>query len=575
MEQIKTGYPSVDRPWLAYYPADAAFEKADKDTLYSFVTKRNQDNLAGIALDYFGTKITYGQLFSEINAAAKSFVSLCVKPGDIVSLVVLSSPQAFIAIYALNKIGAVANIIEPRTNAAQIIDRINATKSEVSLIVENIYEKIKDEMPRCSARDVIVYSLADSMRRGMKLAYCAKYGRSKVPCSRHLIGWKSFMALGACADAVPPVPFAEKSPAVIVYTGGTTGMAKGAVLPNEAFTLMHYCKAVCDPPFERGQTFLGIMPPFIAYGMMFGFFMALSFGCTVAIVPVFEPAKFDSLILKYRPNHFFGVPSFFEGLTSGKLMKKADLSCIRGIITGGDYMSPQTEMKINAFLASHNCSAKIYKGYGMTELSSAAVYTGCEKSNVPGSIGIPLVLNQVKIIHPESGKELPYGEHGELCISSPTMMLGYYNNPAETDEIIRYDENGVAWVHTQDIGYMKEDGTLYIIGRRKRMIVRPDGHNVWPSVIENIINMHDSVSSCAVVGLPNPAGDSGRIPTAFVELRPNVKQSNEQIAEQLDAMCRKALPERDIPWAYRFCKQLPLSSVGKIDYRKLEELANI
>ncbi len=572
MNHSKTGYPSIDKPWMKYYPEDATLENAYKDTIYNFVVKCNRDNLEGVALDYFGAKTTYRELFAGIDAAAKSFSALGVKPGNIVSLVVLSSPQAFISIYALNKIGAIANVIEPRTNASQIVDRINATKSNVLLVVGNIYDRIKEEMHRCCAQKVVVYSLADSMNFGMKLAYYAKYGISKVPYSQSLISWKTFMALTENAKDVETVQFIEKTAAAIVYTGGTTGMAKGALLPNEAFTMMHYCKEFCDPPFERGETFLGIMPPFIAYGMMFGFFMALTFGCKIVIVPVFDPNKFDSLILKHRPAHVFGVPSFFERLTTSKLMEKADLSCIKGIITGGDYMPEQTEKKINAFLEAHNCKAKVYKGYGMTELSSAAVYTGCEENNVPGTIGVPIALNNVKIIHPETGDELKYEEQGEICISSPTQMLGYYNNPTETAKVIHYDENGVAWVHTQDIGYMKADGTLYIIGRMKRMIIRPDGHNVWPSVMENIINMHDAVFACAVVGLPNPGGDSGKIPTAFVELRPDTTQSHEQIEKELDAMCRKELPERDIPWAYRFLDKLPLSAVGKVDYRKLETM---
>lgn len=234
----------------------------------------------------------------------------------------------------------------------------------------------------------------------------------------------------------------------------------------------------------------------------------------------------------------------------------------------------ELEKKINKFLSEHNATPFVYKGYGMTEVSSAIVSTlGCPGGNKFASLGVPFKNNIVAIFEPGTENELKYGEQGEIYVSSPSMMLGYYKNESETKNIFSTHKDGSVWIHTKDIGYMDEDGHLYFVDRIKRMIVRPDGHNVWPSRIENIIGGHEDVSDCAVIGAKNTTGSNGQIPTAFIVLR-NHSKSNDEIEAEIHSMCLEKLPERDVAQRYIFIEKLPLTLVGKVDYRELENIAN-
>lgn len=212
--------------------------------------------------------------------------------------------------------------------------------------------------------------------------------------------------------------------------------------------------------------------------------------------------------------------------------KKVDLSFVKCAIAGGDKMSTEVERKVNAFLKNNNCSKKIQKGYGMTEMSSGVVIT-TDKCNKEGSVGIPCIGTTAKIIDCETGQELTYGQQGELCISTPTVMLGYLNNEEETNKVIEVDKEGKKWVHTGDMAYIDEDGCIFIIDRMKRMIIRPDGHNVFPSLIETVIMGCKAVEKVAVVGMPDDKGSSGKWPVAHVVLKNEYKDREELVKKNL------------------------------------------
>ncbi len=572
MEEKKlTGYPSIDKPWLKYYSEEAINAPLPEYTIYEYIWNCNKNHLEKPALKYFGKGTTYAQMFSRIDDAAKAFSALNVQKGELVSMCMLTMPETIYSIYGLNKIGAVCNLIEPRTNAELIKDRINAAGSRVLIVVDVFLSKILQIVDKTKLEHIIVVPLAQSMPIHTRLGFKLTKGRKipRIPAEQRFEYWSVFLAKGKSLK-LASAPYVKNAPAAIIYTGGTTGISKGALLSNDSLTAMALQSIYDAPRLYEGERFLEIMPPFIAYGLIFGFFIPFCASLENTLIPVFEPKKFAELVLKHKPNHVVGVPAFFESLANSAEVGNQKLDFLMCAITGGDRLLASTEDHINRFFAGHGCKYTILKGYGMTEMGSAATFTATDESNIPGSVGIPTHLTEVKVIDHETGEELGYNIQGELCMTGSTMMLGYYQNDSETNKVMRKHPNGKTWIHTGDIGYMTEDGVIYIVDRIKRMVIRPDGHNVWPSVIEEVVTRHPGVKECAVVGMPNPENKNGRIPTAFIVVEDGV-EANNVLIDDIDRFSKIYLPERDVAMAYKFIEKLPLTLVGKVDYRTLEK----
>ena len=235
-------------------------------------------------------------------------------------------------------------------------------------------------------------------------------------------------------------------------------------------------------------------------------------------------------------------------------------------------MNPETEAIVNDFLKAHNSSCRVIKGYGLTEMSSNAVFPRCDECNKIGSVGTPLVRNNLKIINAETGEELGYNEVGEICLTGPTLIDGYWGNEEENKRVFKV-EDGIRWIHTGDRGYIDEDGVVFFNDRVKRIIVRSDGHNVWPSDSEKIIVKHPGIENCCVVGVKDVEAGQGEIVTAFIVIKRDCNKSKAQVIKELKEECLKNLPTRDVPLQYYVRSELPLSGVGKVDYRALSETA--
>lgn len=574
MAEKMTGYPSIDKPWLKYYSEEAVSTPLPACTVYEYMRDSNKEHPSNIALNYFGSKIAYGELLTRIDEATTAFQQAGVKKGDIVALCTVTTPEMIYAFYALNRLGAVCSMIDPRTNESRICECLNSARVTIVLAIDMAWPKLKKILGKTSVKKIITVSIADSMPIITGLGYKLTKGRTvpHIPQCSSCIAYKDFTKTGTVKSIENIPAYAPNTPAVIIYTGGTTGVPKGALLSNDNLNAMAFFHIHSNTRMERTHKLLGIMPPFIAYGMVCGITDPLALGLEIIIIPKFDPKEFGKLMIKYRPNHALGVPSFWESFAKSPNMEKKDLSFIKNAITGGDKISSATEDFINNFFKTHNCKYRLAKGYGMTELSSAATYSVWDTCNLPGSVGIPLVRNIFKIVRPGTEEELKYNEMGEVCIYSPTIMLGYFENEEETAKTLKKHRDGKTWVHTQDIGYINEDGVVFIVDRMKRMIIRPDGHNVWPSQIESVITQHPSVETCAVVGVPNPEGKNGQIPTAFIVLKQDISGSDDLI-RNIDELSKKRLPERDVALAYYFCDSLPLTPVGKVDFRALEQKA--
>lgn len=509
MEERKlTGFASKDKPWLKYYSEEAINAELPKCTIYEYIWNCNRNHPEKTAIHYFGKRIRYAQMFAYIDDTAKAFSALGVARGETVALCMLTMPETVYSIYGLNRLGAICNLIEPRTNAEQIKDRINASNSRILVVLDVFLPKIRQIAEETKLEKIIVVSLSQSMPMLTKAFFRITKKQVFLPSDKKYLYWDSFQKNGRKSLPVY-APYEADAPAAIIYTGGTTGVPKGALLSNDSLTAIALQTIYAAPRLYEGERFMDIMPPFIAYGLVFGFFIPFCAGLENILIPVFNPSKFAKLVLKYKPNHVVGVPAFFETLVNSPDIGNRKLDFLMCVIAGGDCLLESTEKAINQFLREHGCKYDILKGYGMTEMGSAAIFTATKECNVPGCVGIPAPLTEVKVVEPVTGKELGYHEQGELCMTGAAMMLKYYQNHDETENVMHRHPDGKLWIHTGDIGYITADGMVYIIDRLKRMVIRPDGHNVWPHQIEEVASRHPAVKECAVVGMPNSENSNG------------------------------------------------------------------
>lgn len=562
-------YASVAKPWLKYYDASFIGQPLPDCTTFEYLYQQNKQHLNEPALEYFGRKITYADLFVNIKKTAAAFRAIGLKKGDIATVVSIMTPEIIYAFYAADLIGATLNLVDPRYSVEGIHDYITEVDSHLLICLSVTYDRCVQAAKRTHVERILVVSPADSLSLPMAMGYKLK-NPDKNHYSSNVIRWKDFIAGGqgqsTAADPVDPMDHA----CVVVHTGGTTGSPKGVMLTDRNFNAIAKQFKTYEFLCHRGQTLMNIMPPFIAYGFACGIHLPLTLGIKVVIIPNADASKLGSLVLKYKPQHMFGVPTHYQQLATDPLLKNKDLSFIRMYAAGGDAISVGAEENVNEFLAAHNVEFPMAKGYGMTEVSSAATAAAASITK-PGSAGIPLVDTIVSVFEPGTAKELPIGEQGEICICSESIMKGYYHKPEETAAVKQVHPDGRTWVHTGDVGYIDEDGFVFVGSRIKRLIIRPDGFKVFPSMIENAISHHPAVRQCSVVGCVAKDHPQGRLPFVFVVLDPAAADKKRQILRELRQLCVEELPEYVQPVAYKFISEMPLTPVGKVDYRKLEE----
>lgn len=565
--QKLSGYPSIDKPWLKYYTENDINMPLPECTIYEYLWENNKDHKNDIALVYFDKKITYGELFENINKASRALNALGVKCGDIVIMATITLPETIYAFYALNRLGAVPNIVDPRTSTEGIHNYIEEVNAKYVVALDIACNKIDAAIKNTAVEKVIVLSPADSLPVIKKIGYQIIHRKKQ---NNTYIEWKKFIKNQPEKEPDYP-PYKKNDCCVIVHTGGTTGMPKGVMLSNDNLNCAVVQCLTSGFGFKRYQKWLSVMPPFIAYGITNGIHLPLSTGMTLIIIPQFDPDTYDKLLLKYKPNNITGVPSHYSKITQSKLLANEDLAFILSPIVGGDGIEKHTEFEVSTFLKNHNCEKGLIKGYGMTEICAAVASTAVKETNKLGSVGTPFSHSVVSIFDTESCKELPYGETGEVCILSPNTMLGYYNNEAETAKILREHEDKKIWVHSGDLGYIDEDGCLFIVGRSKRLIIRHDGFKIFPTLIENTVSGHKAVDSCCAVGVRDKNFSQGKLPIVYVTLKSEFSDKESTVKSELYELCEKELPEYEQPVDFIFKKELPLTNIGKIDYRALEE----
>lgn len=571
-EKKLTGYPSIDKPWMKYYPPGCDKVPMPQRTIYEMLLEGNRNHSADIALNYYGRKFTYGQLLDSIDATARSYTALGVKKGDVVVVCMVNTPEMVYTLYALNRLGAIVNLVDPRTNVDGIRDYILETDSSLVMTIEPAYPAIAKAIQGTRVNKVIVVSPADSLPPVTKALYRLK--NKAVKCGPEAISWKEFSALG---EGITPtfVPYEKDACCIMAHTGGTTGFPKAVMLSNDNMNAVTHSYHYLDLPLERQQKYFNDLPPFIVYGLSVSMHTALCFGQELILYPVFDSKAFPKVFAKYKPNHFCSLPDHLKYMTLDKRIQKMDLSFIGIIGIGGDALDTNLERRVNEFLKERGCRHDVLKGFGMTELAATAVSTA-DNVRAIGSVGVPMPVNTVKIVDLDTGKELGVGQSGEIWIGGPAVMLGYYNKPEETAEIISTDENGVRWIRTGDLGRLDENGLLFHQGRIRRIYMTAyDGQpaKIFPMVVEDAIRRTGEAAACSVVGRKRRGSDYYEA-VAFV-VKKDTTANDEKITEILGASCAERVPSYMVPAEYRFVTELPHTPIGKVDFRALEKEAEI
>ena len=562
---------SASAPWLAYYGNTPASLDYPHKTMYQMVAlaaRKYPDNAAYV---FMGKETTYKAFMKRIDAAARGLVHMGIGRGDRVTICMANTPQALDCFYALNRIGAIPNMIHPLSAAKEIAFYLNFSKSKAILTLDQFYEKVESILPELeNPTQILIARIQEELPFPLSALYpLTKNARAvkKLPKTGYTY-WYDMVAAGR-GQTLPQDDGTFDECAAILYSGGNTGTTKGIMLSNLNFNALGL-QTIAASGYDKivGMKMLSVMPVFHGFGLGIGIHTALIGGATCILVPQFSVKTYADVLVKQKPNLIPGVPTLFEALLRAPKLEGVDLSFLRGIFSGGDSLSPELKKKVDAFLKAHNCPEQIREGYGTTECVTASCLTPKDYAR-SGSIGVPFPDTFYKVVTPGTTEEVPANTEGEICVSGPTVMMGYMDNPGETASTLRRHYDGRIWLHTGDLGHMDQDGFIYFRQRIKRMIVT-SGYNVYPSQLENIIDSHEKVLISCVIGVKDDY--RGQKVKAYVVPMPGVEPTEELKQELLD-YCSGRIAKYAMPRELEFRKELPKTLVGKVAYRVLEEEA--
>lgn len=565
---VQTAAKRVKTPWKKFLGGVPSTLEYFEGSMFEAVEKIAKEYPSGIAFDFMGRSTTYSKMIDEIRKCAKALKTIGVRGGDRVTIAMPNCPQAIYMFYAINLVGGVANMIHPLSAEKEIEFYLNESESVTAITLDQFYGKFENIRQNTKVVNIIIASVKDELSKPIKAGYMLTEGRKiqKIPQDAPIIRWNDFMKLGKHCFYNYSVSRAADDPAVILYSGGTTGTTKGIVLTNKNFNALGQQVVAANPMFRPGDKMLAAMPLFHGFGLGVCIHTMLSQGGRCILVPRFTAKSYAKLIVKYKCNFIAGVPTLYEALLRLPSMEGANLSCLKGVFSGGDSLSVELKKKLDKFLYDHSSTIQVREGYGMTETVTACCLTPPHMFK-EGSIGLPFPDTYIKIVKPGTEEELPYGEEGEILLSGPTVMKEYMNHPEETAKTLQKQSDGLTWVMSGDLGIMDSEGFIYFRGRAKRMIIS-SGYNIYPSQIENILDAHEYVQMSCVIGVPD-AYKMQKV-KAFVKLAAGIAPSEETKRELL-AYCKKHIAKYAMPYDIEFRDDMPKTLVGKVAYRALEE----
>ncbi|MBR1450380.1 MAG: AMP-binding protein [Lachnospiraceae bacterium] len=559
---------TVKTPWADYVGDVPLHLEYFEGSMFDKVVQIAEKYPDQVAFDFMGKSTTYRHLVKETERCAKALKTIGIRENDCVTIAMPNCPQAIYMFYAVNLVGGIANMIHPLSAEKEIEFYLNESKSVTAITLDQFYHKFESVRANTNVVNIIIASVKDELSKPVRAGYMLTEGRKirKIPKDAPVIRWKEFMKLSNHCFYQYRVQRAGSDPSVVLYSGGTTGTTKGIVLTNRNFNALGQQVIAANPMFRPGDKMLAAMPLFHGFGLGVCIHSMLSQGGRCILVPRFTAKSYAKLIVKYRCNFIAGVPTLYEALLRLPSMEGADLSCLKGVFSGGDSLSVELKKKFDAFLYDHKATIQVREGYGTTETVTACCLTPPHMFK-PGSIGVPFPDTYIKIVEPGTDHEVPYGEEGEILLAGPTVMKEYMNHPEETAKTLRTHDDGETWVYTGDLGTMDSEGFVYFKGRAKRMIIT-SGYNVYPGQIENILDAHEKVQMSCVIGVPDPY--KMQKVKAFVKLVPGVDPTG-VTKEELMAYCKKNIAKYAMPYDIEFRDDMPKTLVGKVAYRVLEE----
>ena len=559
---------NIRAPWLAFYGDVEHHLDYPDDSMYDAVRRAAEQYPDTLAITFMGNGMDYRDMLRRIDQTARAFSAVGIGEGDKVTLCMPNCPQIVLCFYALNRIGAIAAMIHPLSSVGEIAFYIKDSGSRAVVTLDQFYGKFEEVRKTIAIETLVLTSVADALKPLIKLGYKLTEGRKvpKVPKNADVLWWKDFLNGAKRIDKSCFVERKGEDPAVILFSGGTTGVTKGILLSNLNFNALGMQTCAMGNCVVPGNRMLAAMPMFHGFGLGVCIHTMLMVGVTAILVPRVSVESYAKLLKKEQPNYIAGVPTLYEGITRNPYMDGVDLSCLLGVFSGGDSLSIELKKKFDRFLQDHGATVQVREGYGTTECVTASCLTPYDMYR-EGSIGLPFPDTYYKIVRTGTTDEVPYGEEGEICLCGPSVMIGYVNQPEETANTLKKHADGHTWLHTGDLGTMDADGFIYFRQRIKRMIIT-SGYNVYPSQVENAIDAHEKVLMSCVIGVP----DSYRMQKvkAFVVLRPNILPTP-ALKEELLEHCRKNVAKYAMPYDIEFRSELPKTLVGKIAYTILEK----
>lgn len=570
---------ATDRPWRSFQPEGSPDELVHEGrTLYQAVADAARKGPDDVAWDYMGTTSTYTEFVKDIDRTAAAFAARGVKPGDVMTVCLPNCPQALFAFYALNRIGAVASMIHPLSVSEEIREFLDISSSRWILTLDAFWPRVSPALEGSSVKEAFTCRIQEYMPSPIKAGFWITKGRKirKVPADA-AVSWKQLMGGLGASDAPspsdPPARRDNRDMSVILYSGGTTGTPKGIMLSDWNFHALTQGLSWQIPGGVRpGDKVLSILPLFHGFGLGVTANLFLTRGGTSILVPQFSAEMVVKVLLTKKPQFIAGVPTLYEAMSQHPKIRDVDFSCLRGCYGGGDKVPETVKKRFDEILAAGGGTIELLEGYGLTETVTACTLLPAGQYRKE-SIGIPLPGILAKVVEPDTETELPAGEEGELCISGPTNMLGYINQPEETARTIRKHNDGHEWVHSGDLCSMDAEGFIYFRMRLKRM-VKVSGIAVYPPQVEEILRSHPSVRDACVIGVPDPY--KMNVIRAYIVPEDGVSTIGDEghrLAEDIRAACSDRLNRWSLPKDIVFRDELPLTRVGKIAYTELEREA--
>lgn len=562
---IKNEKPeNKEKPWLKYYGDVPESLNYFNGSMYDYLKDTASKNEKRSAYSFYGNEVTFKSFMKKIDKVASALKEFNIVENECVTICMPNTPESFALIYAINKIGAICNIIHPLSSTQDIERALKETNSSIIFCSDVAMPKAR----HIKVKHFIMVPTSESLGKFLKTLYNIKSSLN-MKLEEGMLTWHEFLNYGTKEDTY--VKRDPKSPAAIIYSGGTTGKPKGIIISNANFNAMALqTSSVCEY-ISPGHSALAALPIFHVFGLALCTHTCLVSGMKCIIVPQLNTKKINKELKKYKPNVYPAVPSLLKMSINNTDPGSNAFKDIKVVVVGGDYLSPQLKGEFEDYLKAHGSKAVVKVGYGLSEVCGFCCCTAeiDEKhvDNHKGTLGIPNPDTIVKIFEPNSDIEKSLGDVGEICITGPTLMMGYINEDEETKKTLVLHNDGKTWLHTGDLGYMDKDGFIFYTSRLKRMIIT-NGYNVYPIELEDIINKCKYVDTCTVVGVPHKI--KSQTPKAVIVLKQGVENTME-VREEIRRYCYKNIAKYAVPTEYEFRDTLPKTAVGKVAYRDLEK----